>query len=88
MPVVLNTSGQFFKDAVSPQLNLAPQSTYQEWFDIPDIVSFDHYPLNGWGHPEWVYQPGAMTKYLATNYGIVDKPLGRLLRRSIWKNRW
>lgn len=82
----LNTTGGFYWDSNfgSPSV----ESQYQAYTDIPDIASFDMYPVTGWNRADWVYMPGAMTESLLTRYVERTKPVWAIIEASDQNLSW
>jgi hypothetical protein len=78
--IALNTTGNFYWDANfgSPSV----EAEFQGYTAIPDIASFDMYPVTGWGQPSWVYLPGAMTSFLLERYVDHSKPVWAIVEAS------
>jgi hypothetical protein len=82
----LNLTAQFFYDSVwgNPSLD----GLYQQYTDIPDIASFDLYPVTGWNQPSWVYRPGAATAFLREHYVDEAKPVWAIVEASDQRLSW
>jgi hypothetical protein len=78
--IALNTTGGFYWDANFG--NPSVESQYQAYTAIPDIASFDMYPVTGWNQPSWVYMPGAMTGFLRERYVDGRKPVWAIVEAS------
>lgn len=84
--VGINTMGNFYWD--SNFGNPSVESLYQGYTAIPDIASFDMYPVTGWNQPTWVYMPGAMTKFLLDRYVDHAKPVWAIVEASDQRLSW
>lgn len=72
-PVCLNLTSGFYE----PYRKL-PLSDYEAYVAACDIVSYDHYPIYGWGKPEWIYQIAEATAALRKLAGR-SKPVWAIL---------
>jgi hypothetical protein len=72
-PVCLNLTSGFYE----PYRKL-PLADYEGYVGACDIVSYDHYPIYGWGKPEWIYQIAEATAALRALAGK-DKPVWAIL---------
>jgi hypothetical protein len=78
--IALNTTGSFYWD--SNFGNPSVENLYQGYTAIPDVASFDMYPVTGWNQPSWVYMPGAMTGFLLDRYVDHSKPVWAIVEAS------
>lgn len=98
LPVVVNTGGSFYADEnfdtyPSGFLSLfgdrpGTSAYFSELFSIPEIVSFDFYPVTGWNNPSYMYIPGAATKQLSTIFTDGTKPRWAILEASDQDLAW
>jgi hypothetical protein len=89
--VVLNLTAGFYTDAnfyFPPAWMGGNLSYYNAYAAIPDILSFDMYPVTGWNQPSWLYIPGAATHVLRTQYGQSLKPTWCAIEASDQNLSW
>lgn len=85
-PVVMNLTGKFFGDS-NHGASHSP-AYYQSIIDIPEIISFDHYPVTGWNQPTWLYRPGQATEFMLENYTDYAKPCWAIIECSDQRLSW
>lgn len=78
--IALNTTAGFYWDGNYGSSSV--ESLYQGYTAIPDIASFDMYPVTGWNQQGWVYLPGAMTGFLRQHYLHGTKPVWAIVEAS------
>lgn len=98
LPVVVNTGASFYADEnfdtypagfLSLFGDRPGTSTYfGDLFSIPEIVSFDFYPVTGWNNPGYMYIPGAATEQLSTIFTDGTKPRWTILEASDQDLAW
>ena len=84
--ISLNVSGHFYWDANAG--DPAKEPLYQAYSDIPDIMSFDMYPVTGWNQPTWLYMPGTMTRFMLDRYVKRKKPVWAIVEASDQRLDW
>jgi len=90
-PVALNLTVGFYTDSnfyAPPSWMGGNLSYYDAYAAVPDVLSFDIYPVTGWNQPSWLYIPGAATHVLRTQYGQSLKPTWCFVEASDQNLSW
>jgi len=63
-------------------------SWYNQYLNLGDITSYDHYPVTGWNIPSRIYELGAATYDAYVNYLSKSKPIWPIIEASDQDLSW
>ncbi len=84
--VTINFGSKFYWDWQFGDPGNEP--AFQQYTDIPELISFDFYPVTGWNQPTWVYMNGAMSAFMRDVYVDHAKPVWAIVEASDQRLSW